>query len=192
MPDQCKAVRFEEIVLPHLGPAYNLARWLVHNQHDAEDLVQEAYLRAFKFFSGYYGGDSRAWLLTIVRNTCYTWLQQNRALRLTDPIEDKLDEVGLDFADPEMLLLQSVDAQIVRHALQELPIEFREIVVMREIEGLSYKEIANIVDVPIGTVMSRLARGRKRLHALLANSMGKEASIELSGNARVDSRLSRR
>lgn len=192
MPDQSKAVRFEEIVLPHLGPAYNLARWLVHNQHDAEDLVQEAYLRAFKFFSGYYGGDSRAWLLTIVRNTCYTWLQQNRALRLTDPIEDKLDEVGLDFADPEMLLLQSVDAQIVRHALQELPIEFREIVVMREMEGLSYKEIANIVDVPIGTVMSRLARGRKRLHALLANSMGKEASIELSGNARVDSRLSRR
>ena len=192
MPDQSKAVRFEEIVLPHLGPAYNLARWLVHNQHDAEDLVQEAYLRAFKFFSGYYGGDSRAWLLTIVRNTCYTWLQQNRALRLADPIEDKLDEVGLDFADPEMLLLQSVDAQIVRHALQELPIEFREIVVMREMEGLSYKEIANIVDVPIGTVMSRLARGRKRLHALLANSMGKEASIELSGNARVDSRLSRR
>ena len=192
MPDQSKAVRFEEIVLPHLGPAYNLARWLVHNQHDAEDLVQEAYLRAFKFFSGYYGGDSRAWLLTIVRNTCYTWLQQNRALRLAEPIEDKLDEVGLDFADPEMLLLQKVDAQIVRLALQELPIEFREIVVMREIEGLSYKEIANIVDVPIGTVMSRLARGRKRLHALLANSMGKEASIELSGNARVDSRLSRR
>ena len=192
MPDQSKAVRFEEIALPHLSAAYNLARWLVHNQDDAEDLVQEAYLRAFKFFSSYYGGDSRAWLLTIVRNTCYTWLQQNRALRLADPIEDKLDEVGLDFADPEMLLQQSVDAQIVRHALQELPVEFRETVVMREMEGLSYKEIANIVDVPIGTVMSRLARGRKRLHALLANRMGKGASSELSGNARVDSRLSRR
>ena len=192
MSDQSKAIRFEEIALPHLGAAYNLARWLIHNQHDAEDLVQEAYLRAFKFFSGYYGGDSRAWLLTIVRNTCYTWLQQNRALRLADPIEDKLDEVGLDFADPEMLLLQSIDAQIVRHALQELPVEFREIVVLREMEGLSYKEIANIVDVPTGTVMSRLARGRKRLHALLANRMGKEASIELPGNARVDSRVSRR
>jgi len=192
LPDQSKAIRFEEIALPHLSAAYNLARWLVHNQHDAEDLVQEAYLRAFKFFGGYYGGDSRAWLLTIVRNTCYTWLQQNRVLRLADPIEDKLDEVGLDFADPEILLLQSVDAQIVRHALQELPVEFREIVVMREMEGLSYKEIANIVDVPIGTVMSRLARGRKRLHALLANRMGKEASVELSGNTRVDSRLSRR
>ena len=192
MPDQSKAVRFEEIALTHLGAAYNLARWLVHNQHDAEDLVQEAYLRAFKFFSGYYGGDSRAWLLTIVRNTCYTWLQQNRALRLADPIEDKLDEVGLDFADPEMLFLQSVEAQIVRHALQELPVEFREVVVLLEMEGLSYKEIANIVDIPIGTVMSRLKRGRKRLHALLANRMGKEASIELPGNTRIDSRLSRR
>ena len=192
MPDQSKAIRFEEIALPHLSAAYNLARWLVHNQHDAEDLVQEAYLRAFKFFGGYYGGDSRAWLLTIVRNTCYTWLQQNRVLRLADPIEDKLDEVGLDFADPEILLLQSVDAQIVRQSLQELPVEFREIVVMREMEGLSYKEIADIVDIPIGTVMSRLARGRKRLYVLLADRMGKEASIELSGNPRVDSRLPRR
>jgi len=192
LAEQSKAVRFEEIALPHLSAAYNLARWLVHNQDDAEDLVQEAYLRAFKFFSGYYGGDSRAWLLTIVRNTCYTWLQQNRVLRLADPIEDKLDEVGLDFADPEMLLLQSVDAQIVRQSLQELPVEFREIVVMREMEGLSYKEIADIVDIPIGTVMSRLARGRKRLYVLLADRMGKEASIELSGNPRVDSRLPRR
>jgi RNA polymerase sigma factor (sigma-70 family) len=183
LPDQSKAVRFEEIALPHLGAAYNLARWLVHNEHDAEDIVQEAYLRAFKFFSGYYGGDSRSWLLTIVRNTCYTWLQKNRALRLADPIEDKLNEVGLDFADPEVLLVQSVDAQLVRNALQELPVEFREIVVLREMEGLSYKEIANIADVPIGTVMSRLARGRKRLQALLANRMGREASIELSGNA---------
>lgn len=172
--------------------AYNLARWLVRNEADAEDIVQEAYLRAFKFFSGYYGGDSRVWLLTIVRNASYTWLQQNRALRLADPIEDKLDEVGLDFADPEILLLQSVDSQIVRHALQELPVQFREVVVLREMEGLSYKEIANIVDIPIGTVMSRLKRGRKRLHALLANRMGKEASIELPGNTRIDSRLSRR
>jgi RNA polymerase sigma-70 factor (ECF subfamily) len=181
--DQSKAVRFEEIALPHLGAAYNLARWLLHNEHDAEDVVQEAYLRAFKFFSGYYGGDSRSWLLTIVRNTCYTWLQQTRTLRLADPIEDKLDEIGLDFADPEMLLLQSIDAHTVRNALQDLPVEFREIVVLREMEGLSYKEIADIVDVPIGTVMSRLARGRKRLQALLTKRMGKEASIELSGNA---------
>jgi RNA polymerase sigma-70 factor, ECF subfamily len=172
--------------------AYNLARWLVHNDADAEDIVQEAYLRAFKFFSGYYGGDTRAWLLTIVRNTSYTWLQQNRALRLADPIEDKLDEVGLDFADPEILLLQSVDSQTVRQALQELPVEFREVVVLREMEALSYKEIANIVDIPIGTVMSRLKRGRKRLQGLLANLMGKGAGNELPGNTRFDSRLSRR
>ena len=183
MPDQSKAVRFEEIALPHLGAAYNLARWMLHNEHDAEDVVQEAYLRALKSFSGYYGGDSRSWLMTIVRNTCYTWLQKNRALRLSDPIEDKLDEVGLDFADPEMLLLQSADSQMVRHALQELPVEFREVMVLREMEDLSYKAIADIVDVPIGTVMSRLARGRKRLQALLANRMGKEARIELPRNA---------
>ena len=192
MPDQSKVDRFEEIALPHMAAAYNLARWLVHNEADAEDIVQEAYLRAFKFFSGYYGGDTRAWLLTIVRNTSYTWLQQNRALRLADPIEDKLDEVGLDFADPEILFLQSVDSQIVRHALQELPVEFREVMVLREMEALSYKEIANIVDIPIGTVMSRLKRGRKRLHGLLANLMGKGAGNELPGNTRIDSRLSRR
>ncbi|HEX3252180.1 MAG TPA: sigma-70 family RNA polymerase sigma factor [Pyrinomonadaceae bacterium] len=183
MPEQSKAGRFEEIALPHLAAAYNLARWLVHNDHDAEDLVQEAFLRAFKSFGGYYGGNSRSWLLTIVRNTCYTWLQNNRVLHVTEPIDDKLDELGLDFADPEVLLLQSVDAQIVRQALTELPVEFREVVVLREMEGFSYKEIADVVDLPIGTVMSRLARGRKRLHALLARRMGKEASVELSANA---------
>jgi RNA polymerase sigma-70 factor, ECF subfamily len=183
LSDHSKAVRFEEIALPHLGAAYNLARWLVHNDHDAEDLVQEAFLRAFKSFSGYYGGNSRAWLLTIVRNTCYTWLQQNRVLRTSELIEDKLDEVELDFADPETLLLQRVNAQIVRQALTELPVEFREVVVLREMEGFSYKEIANVVDLPLGTVMSRLARGRKRLQAFLAKRMGKEASIELSANA---------
>jgi RNA polymerase sigma factor (sigma-70 family) len=183
LSDQSKVVRFEEIALPHLGAAYNLARWLVHNEHDAEDIVQESYLRALKFFSGYYGGDARAWLLTIVRNTCYTWLQKNRLLRLADPIEDKLDELGMDFLDPEVLLLQHLDSQTVRSALQELPVEFREVVVLREMEGLSYKEIANVVDIPIGTVMSRLKRGRERLHKLLASYMGKEASIELSENA---------
>jgi len=183
LSDQSKVVRFEEIALPHLRAAYNLARWLVHNEHDAEDIVQESYLRALKHFSGYYGGDARAWLLTIVRNTCYTWLQKNRLLRQADPIEDKLDELGTDFLDPEVLLLQHLDSQTVRNALQELPVEFREVVVLREMEALSYKEIANVVDIPIGTVMSRLKRGRERLHKLLASYMGKEASVELSENA---------
>ena len=182
MSDQSKVVRFEEIALQHLGAAYSLARWLVHNEDDAEDLVQEAYLRALKFFSGYYGGNSRAWLLTIVRNTCYTWLQKNRTF-VTEPIDDNLEDAGLDFADPESLLLQQVDSQMVRQALQELPVEFREVVVLREMEGLSYKEIAVIADIPIGTVMSRLKRGRQRLHALLAGCMGKEAKVELSANA---------
>ncbi len=183
MAVQSKVVRFEEMALPHLGAAYNLARWLVHNDHDAEDMVQEAYLRAFKFFGGYYGGDFRAWLLTIVRNTCYTWLQHNRMLRQAESIDDKLDELEADFSDPELLLLRNIDSQIVRQALQELPVEFREVVVLREMEGLSYKEIATVVDLPLGTVMSRLARGRKRLHSLLANRMGKEARVELSANA---------
>ena len=183
MADQSKSGRFEEIALPHLAAAYNLARWLVHNDHDAEDLVQEAYLRAFKSFGGYYGGNARSWLLTIVRNTCYTWLQKNRVLLATEPIDDKLDDLRLDFADPEVLLLQSTDAQIVRQALQDLPLEFREVVVLREMEGFSYKEIADVIDLPLGTVMSRLARGRKRLHTLLSQRMGKEASVELSANA---------
>ena len=108
----------------------------------------------------------------------------NRIARsAAEPIDDRIDELGLDFEDPEILLLQSVDAQIVREALQALPVEFREVVVLREMEGLSYKEIADVIDLPLGTVMSRLARGRKRLQALLASRMGKEASIELSGNA---------
>ena len=183
MSDQSKVVRFEEVALPHLSAAYNLARWLVHDETEAEDIVQEAYLRAFRFFGGYYGGDSRAWLLTIVRNTCYTWLQQNRLLRLAEPIDDKIDEVGASDSDPETLFLQSVDSQMVREALQKLPVEFREVVVLREMEGLSYKEIANVVDIPIGTVMSRLKRGRTRLHASLAKRMGREANLALRRNA---------
>lgn len=183
MPDQTKVVRFEEIALPHLRAAYNLARWLIHDESEAEDVVQEAYLRAFKFFGGFYGGDARAWLLTIVRNTCYTSLQQNRVLRLAEPIDDNVDELGPADSDPETVLLQSVDSQMVRQALQELPVEFREVVVLREMEGLSYKEIANVVDIPIGTVMSRLKRGRTRLHQLLAKRMGREANVALRRNA---------
>ena len=167
MPEQSSAVRFEQIVLPHLPAAYNLARWLVRNDQDAEDVVQEAYLRAFRFFDGYRGGESRTWLLTIVRNTCYSWLQRNRARELTDSIDETDVEATADFVNPELRLVQDADAQMVRTALAELPLEFREVVVMRELEELSYKEIAAIADLPIGTVMSRLARGRKRLHSLL-------------------------
>jgi RNA polymerase sigma-70 factor, ECF subfamily len=172
LPEQSRASRFEEVALPHLGAAYNLARWLTHNDQDAEEVVQEAYLRAFKFFGGYRGGQSRTWVLTIVRNTCYTWLQHNRSRELTESIDETEKELVDVSANPERRLLQNVDAQTVRQALAELPLEFREVMVMRELEELSYKEIAMIADLPIGTVMSRLARGRKRLHDLLANRIG--------------------
>ena len=174
MPEQSSAVRFEQIVLPYLPAAYNLARWLVHNDQDAEDVVQEAYLRAFKYFGGYRGGEGRTWLLTIVRNTSYSWLQRNRARELTDSVDETEEEVAIDFSNPESQLLENIEARMVREALAELPVEFREVMVMRELEELSYKEIATIADLPIGTVMSRLARGRKRLQSLLATRMGLE------------------
>ena len=174
MQEEGETANFEAIALPLVGAAYNLARWLVRDDHDAEDVVQEAYMRAFRFFAGYRGGDSRSWLLTIVRNTCYTWLQQNRSRELSEPIDDKLDEVGISTKNPETILLQTMDAQLVRQALEELPIEFREVLIMRELEDLSYRQISTIADLPIGTVMSRLARGRKRLREVLASRMSKE------------------
>ena len=179
MPERSSADRFEEVALRHLSAAYNLARWLVHNDQDAEDIVQEAYLRAFKFFEGYRGGESRTWLLTIVRNTSYSWLQRNRARELTDSIDEAEEELSAEFTNPELRLVQDVDVQMVRTALAELPLEFREVLVMREFEDLSYKEIAAIADLPIGTVMSRLARGRKRLHSLLATRLG----VQMKGAA---------
>jgi RNA polymerase sigma factor (sigma-70 family) len=166
--------RFEQAVLPHLDAAYNLARWLTRNNHDAEDVVQEAYMRALRFFEGFRGGDSRAWLLTIVRNTCYTWLKQNRAHELTTAFDEEIHSAESDASNPEMVLLESVDNQLLRQALEELPVEFREIVVLRDLEGLSYKEIARVADLPVGTVMSRLARARKRLEQGLADPMRKE------------------
>ena len=165
MQEQDKLARFERAVLPHLDAAYNLARWLVRNDADAEDLAQEAVLRAFKFFGGFHGGDGRAWLLTIVRNTCYTWLQQNRAHEPVAPFDEELHSA--QGANPETILLEGADRQALKQALEELPVEFREAVILRELEGLSYKEIANIAGVPVGTVMSRLARARKRLQLRL-------------------------
>ena len=158
---------FEEATLPHLRAAYNLARWLTRNAADADDVVQEAYLRAFKHFGSFRGGDGRLWLLAIVRNTCYTWMQHNRSPELTIPLDDELYEIESKDLNPEALLLQSADTQIVRQALEELPVEFREALVLRELEGLSYRQIAEVVDIPLGTVMSRLARARKQLQEYL-------------------------
>jgi RNA polymerase sigma-70 factor (ECF subfamily) len=173
---ESKVARFEQSLLPHLGAAYNLARWLLRNPADAEDVVQESYLRAFRFFGGYHGGDIRAWLLTIVRNTTYTWLQQNRSREFAEPFNDEVEEIEDDALDPETLVIQAAGIEALRTALDELPIEFREVMALREFEDLSYKEIAAIVEVPIGTVMSRLARARKRLQEQLADLRNKGVS----------------
>jgi len=164
---QNKLGRFETAVLPHLDAAFNLARWLTRNDADAEDVVQEAYLRAFRFFGGFHGEDGRAWLLEIVRNTSYTWMQRNRSPELNMPLDDEPREVEGDDLNPEELLLQKADAQTLRQAVEELPLEFREVLVLRELDEMSYKQIAAVADLPLGTVMSRLARARKRLQHIL-------------------------
>jgi RNA polymerase sigma factor (sigma-70 family) len=171
LPEHTNLTRFEQMVLPHLAAAYNLARWLTRNEHDAEDVVQEAYLRAFRFFDRFHGGDSRAWLLTIVRHTCYTWLQRNRLPEPTAEFDEDIHSLDGEAANPETLLLQQGNQQALTHALEALPVEFREVLVLRELEGLSYKEIAAIADVPIGTVMSRLARARQRLQHVLQSQV---------------------
>jgi RNA polymerase sigma-70 factor (ECF subfamily) len=160
-----RKAHFEQAVLPHLGAAYNLARWLTRNAHDADDVVQEAYLRAYQFFESFHGGDGRAWLLRIVRNTCYTWLERNRRREPQLPLEETPHSTG---SAPEAALQAEEDRELLRRALTQLPDEFREAIVLRELEGLSYKEIAAITGVPMGTVMSRLARARERLQQRLA------------------------
>lgn len=178
MIDSEKRRRFQSLVLPHLNSAFNLACWLTRGRQDAEDVVQEAYLRAFKFFDGFHGEDGRAWLLTIVRHTFYTWYRENHAQMQSTLFDEDLhsfeaaDAAGLPQADnnPETLLMRRDSERALRQALEALPLEFREVVVMRELEDLSYKQIAGIVGIPIGTVMSRLGRGRKLLAKTLAPS----------------------
>jgi len=165
--------RFETLVLPHMNSAFNVARWLTHNDQDAQDVVQEAYVRAFRFFGGFRGDDARAWLLSIVRNTFYTWHQQNRGhAGETAEFEEERHSLEAGIADhddsPEALLIRSQSQKRVWAALRSLRLEYREVVVLRELEDLSYKEIAAIVGIPMGTVMSRLGRGRQQLAALLA------------------------
>ncbi len=153
---------FEEALLPHLDAAYNLARWLTRNDQDAEDVVQEAYLRALRFFGAFRGGDGRAWLLAIVRNTCHDWLRRHSAPDTT-PFDEEIHTGERPAETPETLLLQRGDRATLQRALAALPVGWREVLVLRELEGLSYRQIAEIVGVPVGTVMSRLARARARL-----------------------------
>lgn len=195
MTEPTRAERFQQAVLPHLHAAYNLARWLCRNDHDAEDIVQEASLRAFRFFDGFHGEDARAWLLAIVRNTTYTWLQQNRGHDLSTPFDEEVHSlqeggsVTMNQADsnPEAILARDDDRGLVNRALEMLPVEFREVLVLRELEDLSYKEISSVAGIPMGTVMSRLARARRLLGECLKR-MDKESRDGVQRNQGTASR----
>ena len=165
---------FEETMLPHMDAAHNLAKWLLRNEEDAQDVVQEAYLRAFKSFGGFHGSNGRAWLLTIVRNTSYTLLKKNKAVDLTTTFDEEVHATGHEPAGPVTILEHAEDTELIRGAVDELPAEFREILILRHQEDLSYKEIGEILKVPTGTVMSRLARARAKLREYLATRIGKE------------------
>jgi len=141
---------------------------------DAEDIVQEACLRAFRFFGTFRGGNSRSWLLTIVRNTYFTWREQNRIKDVTTAFDEEVHGTDNDIPNPEAILLKTVNTDMLKDALEKLPVEFREVVILRELEGFSYKEIAEIVNIPLGTVMSRLARARNQLQQKLSGKMEKE------------------
>jgi RNA polymerase sigma-70 factor (ECF subfamily) len=181
--DRERITRFERLTLPHLNDAYNLARWLTRNAQDADDVVQEAYLRAFRYFDGFKGEQARPWLLSIVRRVAYDWLERNRpssVVRLEDAFRDGEPEPSplagpAQPLDPEASLIRSVEVRQLNQAIAELPTQFREVLVLRELNELSYKEIADLTASPIGTVMSRLARARRLLQQALERRLPKEA-----------------
>jgi RNA polymerase sigma-70 factor (ECF subfamily) len=172
--EKAELASFEEAMLPHLDAAHNLARWLLRNEQDAQDVVQEAYLRAFKSFGGFHGSNGRGWLLTIVRNTSYTLLKKNRAVDLTTTFDEQIHAIGHESVSPAAILEHAEDAELIRKAMDELPAESREILTLRHQEGLSYKEIGEIVKIPAGTVMSRLARARAKLKEYLTTCISQE------------------
>ncbi|MDL2357624.1 MAG: sigma-70 family RNA polymerase sigma factor [Pseudomonadota bacterium] len=169
--DNRAQAQFEAIAMPHLDAAYNLARWLTRNEHDADDLLQSACLRAFRFADGFRGGDAKAWLLTIVRNTYYSSLRDGRPQRGDVSFDEELHGAADDERadnDPARIAASRDACRTVNEALERLPRAFREVLVMKEMDQLSYKQIAQVAEIPIGTVMSRLARARKLLLAYLA------------------------
>jgi RNA polymerase sigma-70 factor, ECF subfamily len=172
MSDDDNWQRFERLALPHLDAAYNLARWLTHNDHDAQDVVQEALLRAMRYIHGLRGESARAWLLQIVRHTCFSWLKENRSDHV---VLDDGDEAGQDIAapaadEPPALAMRKADKALINAAIAGLPVVYREVLLLRELEDLSYAEIAQIVDIPVGTVMSRLSRARGLMRQALTPS----------------------
>jgi RNA polymerase sigma-70 factor (ECF subfamily) len=169
-----KLVRFEQIVVPHLDAAFNLARWLTRNQHDAEDVVQEAYLRAYRYFDSFHGGDGKAWLLAVVRNTCLTWRRREHGTAhglAKVPFDEEIHGSGADPATAESNLVEEEGLANVRDCLESLPPEFRGVLVMRELEEMAYRDIAEVTSLPIGTVMSRLSRARQRLQDCVTGRM---------------------
>lgn len=166
--------RFERMVLPHLDAAYNLARWLTRNDHDASDVVQEAMLRALRYFHAMRGENARPWLLQIVRHTCYSWLERNRPAEVValDDAGESWREVPAPAADePQAVAARNAERAQIDWALARIPVAYREVIVLRELEDLSYKDIARIADIPVGTVMSRLARGRELLRKVLTGEL---------------------
>ena len=175
MEEHDKLARFEHSIMPHMSAAYNLARWLTSNDSDAQDVVQESYLRAFKYFGGYGGRDSRAWLLRIVRNAFYDWLKKNRGEETSEPFDEETHGAVDEAQGPDgRLMLEKADHELLHKAIASLPVEFREILVLRELESFSYNEISQLANIPVGTVMSRLARARERLRTQLMGLIQKE------------------
>jgi RNA polymerase sigma-70 factor (ECF subfamily) len=170
---------FETTMLPHLDAAYNLARWLLHQQQDAEDAVQDAYLRAQRSFHTFRGSDGRPWLLTIVRNVCYSRLRQNRRATPAEEFDEDLHGTVVHPAERNAIDWREIRAAKLQAALESLTPEFREVIVLHEIEGLAYRDIAAVAEIPIGTVMSRLARARQKLEAALKTSAQQESPHEL-------------
>ncbi|WP_144143565.1 RNA polymerase sigma factor [Paraburkholderia sp. BCC1884] len=178
--DAARSRRFQQMALPHLDAAYNLARWLCGNPNDADDVVQEAFMRAFRFFDTFRGDTARPWLLAIVRRTWYTEWRRRASSHETVEFDDTMDDATFDGwsaggDDPQTLLIRDEDTRQVHEALAQLPVEYREVLILREIEEMGYREIAMVADVPIGTVMSRLARGRRKLAAVLTARQGGSA-----------------
>jgi RNA polymerase sigma factor (sigma-70 family) len=169
MSDANGYLNFDAYVFPHLDAAYNLARWLTRNEQDAEDVVQEVFLRASRFFDGSCGGNARAWLLRIVRNTSYTWLERQRSPQPTVALDQSISPSDASGTNPSEPLLRSEEGENVRSALEALPPCLREVLILREVEGMSYQEISEVMSIPRGTVMSSLSRARGELRASLAN-----------------------
>jgi RNA polymerase sigma-70 factor (ECF subfamily) len=187
MSDPNSYLNFDADVLPHFNAAYNLARWLTRNEQEAEEVVQEVFLRAFRFFDGFCGGNTRTWLLRIVRDTSYTWLEHHRSHQPTAALEQSISSSDASATNPNEELLRSEDGKEVRFALEALPPRLREVLVLREVEGMSYEEISEVTSIPPGSVMSTLSRARDELRASLASlaqAKGIPESRERSGHAR--------